>query len=296
MTTTRRAVLGAGAAIVVAAGGYYAYGQLTKVAPNFADIAYGADTRNLLDVYLPEGAGPFPFVVEIHGGAFKLGDKAGNPVQTEVLAAGIAIVRINYRFSSTAIWPAQGQDCLDAVAFIRAKAADYNLDPARMALWGQSAGAFLAVSTAISLAQSGAGAAALVDFYGPMDFSTMDSDMTELGMVAKMGQTSVEGSPESALLGFNVADDPAKARSIGPIARLEGASLSLPPVFIRHGEADDFIAHTQSKRLAEAWAKADPTAQVDFALVPGAGHGTSQFTAAGVVTPLVAFLTSALAP
>jgi acetyl esterase/lipase len=296
MTTTRRAILGAGAAIALAGAGYYAYGRLTRVAPQVANVAYGADARNVLDIYLPEGAGPHPFVVEIHGGAFKLGDKTANPVQAEVLAAGIAIVRINYRFSDTAIWPAQGQDCLDAVGFIRAKAADYGLDGARMALWGQSAGGFLAVSTAISLAEAGAPAQGLVDFYGPMDFSTMDSDMADLGMVAKMGQTSVADSPESALIGFNVADDPAKARSIGPIGRLDGKTLPLPPVFIRHGDADDYIAHTQSARLAEAWAKADPSAVVDFALVPGAGHGTSAFGEAGVVDPLVAFLKTALTP
>ena len=296
MKLTRRLVFGAGIAALLGAGGYWGYKRMTTLQPNFANLPYGPDARNVLDIYLPEGAGPHPFVVEIHGGAFKLGDKTSMPVQAEVLAAGIAVVKINYRFSSSAIWPAQGQDCLDAVAFLREKGPDYGLDPARMALWGQSAGGFLAVSTAISLAQQGASAAAVVDFYGPMDFSNMDADMAALGMTAKMGQTSVEGSPESQLLGFNVADDPAKARAAGPIGRLEGAALALPPLFIRHGDADNYIAHTQSQRLAEAWAKAAPSAAVDFALVPGAGHGTSEFNEAGVVGPMVAFLQGALTP
>jgi acetyl esterase/lipase len=294
MKITRRSALWAGLTAIAAVGGYFGYRKITTLAPNLANLPYGADARQLMDIYLPAGAGPHPFVLEIHGGAFKLGDKTAMPVQREILAAGIAIVRINYRFSSTAIWPAQGQDCLDAVAYLRAKGADYGLDSARMALWGQSAGGFLAVSTAISLAESGAPAQGVVDFYGPMDFSTMDADMTALGMTAAMGQTSVADSPESQLIGFNVADDPARARAIGPIGRLEGRQLPLPPAFIRHGDADNFIAHTQSQRLAEAWAKASPDAAVDFALVPGAGHGTSEFNANGVVDPLVAYLQTAL--
>lgn len=282
------------AAAILGAGGYYGWQRVTRVTPNFADIAYGAAVRNVLDIYLPEGAGPHPFVVEIHGGAFKLGDKTAMPVQPEVLAAGIAIVRINYRFSSTDIWPAQGQDCLAAVAFLRAYGADYGLDPARMALWGQSAGGFLAVSTAISLSEAGAPALGVVDFYGPMDFSNMDADMAGLGMVAAMGATNDIASPESQLLGFDVTLDPAAARAAGPVGRLEGVQIALPPILIRHGDQDNLVAHTQSERLAKAWAQSG--AVVDFALVAGAGHGTSEFNAAGVVTPLVAFLTNVLKP
>jgi acetyl esterase/lipase len=284
------------AAIILGAGGYYGWQKMTKVAPNFADLAYGENARNVLDIYLPQGAGPHPFVVEIHGGAFKMGDKTGFALQSELLAAGIAIVKINYRYSSTDIWPAQGQDCLAAVAFLRANGVDYGLDPARMALWGQSAGGFLAVSTAISLSEAGQPALGVVDFYGPMDFSNMDADMAALGMTAAMGATNDIASPESQLLGYDVTLDPKAARAAGPVGRLETLRLALPPILIRHGDKDDLVAHTQSERLAKAWVQTDPKAVVDFALVAGAGHGTSEFNAAGVVTPLTAFLTNVLKP
>ncbi len=296
MNITRRGLTYGIGAIALAGVGYWGWKKATTVPPTYANLAYGTDARNILDIYLPEGVGPHPFVLEIHGGAFKLGDKTANPIQTQVLAAGIAIVRINYRFSSTAIWPAQGQDCLAAVEFLRANAGTYGLDPARMAVWGQSAGGFLAVSTAISLAEAGKPAAAVVDFYGPMEFSTMDSDMAALGITAAMGQTSVPDSPESQLLGFDVASDPAAARAMGPVGRLEGQKLSLPPLFARHGDADNFIAHSQTQRLVEAWRASDPSTQIDFALVAGAGHGTSEFNASGVVGPLTAFLTNVLKP
>ena len=296
MKITRRGFgIGIGA-VALAGAGYWGWKKATTLPPTFANLVYGPDTRNVLDIYLPQGAGPHPFVLEIHGGAFKLGDKTANPVQTEILAAGIAIVRINYRFSSAAIWPAQGDDCLSAVAFLREKGAEYGLDPARMAIWGQSAGGFLAASTAISLAESGAPAQGLVDFYGPMDFSTMDADMAALGLTAAMGQTSVPGSPESDLLGYDVATDPAAARAMGPVGRLDGKALALPLLFARHGDGDNFVASTQTQRLVDAWRASDPNAQIDFALVVGAGHGTSEFNAAGVVGPLTGFLTDVLKP
>lgn len=284
------------AAAILAAGGYYGWKKMTTIAPHFANLAYGEDARNVLDIYLPQGAGPHPFVMEIHGGAFKMGDKTAMPLQSEILAAGIAIVRINYRLSGTDLWPAQGQDCLQAVAFLRAQGAEYGLDAARMALWGQSAGGFLAVSTAISLTEAGAPALGVVDFYGPMDFSTMDSDMAALGMVAAMGATNSISSPESQLLGFDVTLDPAAARAAGPVGRLDRLRMALPPILIRHGDQDNLVAHRQSAHLAKAWAQTDPKANVDFALVAGAGHGTSEFHAAGVVTPLVTFLTDVLKP
>lgn len=296
MNLTRRGFASVAGAALIAGAGYYGWQWASKTPPTHANLAYGPDARNVLDIYLPQGAGPFPFVLEIHGGAFKLGDKTANPLQPEILAAGIAIVRINYRFSSTAIWPAQGDDCLAAVAFLREKGADYGLDPARMVVWGQSAGGFLAASTVISLAEAGAPAQGLVDFYGPMDFSTMDADMASLGLTAAMGQTSVADSPESQLLGYDVATNPAGARAIGPVGRLDGKKLALPPLFARHGDADDFVASVQTQRLVDAWRASDPSAKIDFALVAGAGHGTAQFNSAEVVGPLTSFLTDVLKP
>jgi acetyl esterase/lipase len=116
------------------AGGYNVWGRLTMRAADHTDIAYGTGDRHKLDIYLPAGPGPHPFVVDIHGGAFKMGDKAMSALSEQVLAAGIAVVRINYRLTGTDIWPAQLDDCLAAVAFLRAMGGDYGLDPAQMAL------------------------------------------------------------------------------------------------------------------------------------------------------------------
>ena len=287
----RRALLGAGALAALGAVGYLGWQRLFTRQPDFADLAYGSGARQVLDIFLPQGSGPFPFVIDIHGGAFKIGSKTMSAPSEALLAAGIAIVRPNYRYSSTDIWPAQGQDCLAAARFVRDGAAGFRLDAGRFAIWGQSAGGFLAVSTALDLIEAGTPPQAVVDFYGPMDFSTMDADMAALGRTAQMGQTDPADSAESQLLGYAVGSNPAAAKAMGPIGRLEAmAPRALPPLFLRHGDADPLIAHTQSERLAAAWSRVDPQAPVDFALVAGAGHGGGDFDTDVVMGRLTAFL------
>lgn len=291
---TRRSILGGVAVVAAGYGGYLAYGWATRRRPDVVDLVYGADARQTLDIYLPEGTGPFPFVFEIHGGAFKIGSKTMSQVSATLLSAGIAIVRPNYRYSSTAIWPAQGQDCLAALQFVIDKAADYALAPERFATWGQSAGGFLSVSTGLSMVELGQPPRAIASFYGPMDFSTMDEDMAALNRTPAMGATNVAESAESQLLGFPVGDDPAAAQAIGPVGRLANMGpRDLPPLFVRHGDADPLIAHGQSERLVQAWAQVDPQTAIDFDLVAGGGHGGGTFDADAVMVPLRDFLLKA---
>jgi acetyl esterase/lipase len=260
-----------------------------------ADVAYGADPRQVMDITLPRQAGPAPVLMLIHGGAFRMGDKTDLAVPPDILEAGIAVVRVNYRLSGSAPWPAQGEDCLAALVHLQRQGAALGLDPARIVVMGQSAGAFLAVSTALSLVEIGLPPRGVVSLYGPMDFSTMDEDMATLGRTPAMGATDPADSPESQLLGYAVGTNRVAARAMGPIGRLERMNEPLPPILIRHGDADPLIADLQAKRLREAWLAADPGAQVDYKLVPGAGHGGAEFETGEVAADVLAFVTRRLA-
>jgi acetyl esterase/lipase len=285
----RRTLLIGGAA--AAAGGLALWRWRT---PGANDIAYGSDPRQVMDLTHPRGAGPAPVLVMIHGGGFKLGDKSELALWPELLDAGIAVVRVNYRLSDSAKWPAQGEDCLSAIVHLQRHGAALGLDPARIVLMGQSAGAFLAVSTALSLVEVGLRPRGVVSLFGPMDFSTMDQDMATLGRTPQMGATDAAESAESQLLGYAVGENRAAARSMGPIGRLSRLQEPLPPILIRHGDADPLIADLQAKRLREAWIAADPQAAVDYKLVPGAGHGGAAFETDPVRPEVVAFVQAAL--
>lgn len=120
--------------------------------PAFADVAYGPHARNVLDFWRAPSERPTPVLVFFHGGSFKAGDKANviaRPIFAECLKAGIAVVSVNYRFSTHAPFPAQMHDGARAVQFVRSKAQEWRIDPARIAVSGTSAGATLALWIAL---------------------------------------------------------------------------------------------------------------------------------------------------
>ena len=109
------------------------------------DLVYTelADRELHLDLYCPkdgeEGAPLKPVIIWIHGGAWREGSKE-NPRGLRFVKRGYGLASINYRLSREAKFPAQLQDCKDAVRWLQAHAEGYGLDPARIAVWGGSAG------------------------------------------------------------------------------------------------------------------------------------------------------------
>lgn len=285
MAMTRRAAL----ALMMAAG--VAAPALAR--PGLSDLAYApTSARNRLDVHLPPGAGPFPWLLDLHGGGFLTGDKRSLPVPQQVLAQGIAVVRMNYRLSNQALWPAQEDDVRAAIGFLNAKAAELGLIPGRMALGGRSAGAFLAVSAALTLAAAGRPPRAVVDFYGPMDFGSMDADMAKLGHKVRRAPADSAQSVESLLVGYPVGQRRAEATALSPVGRLGRMrpGTPLPALMIRHGAQDSIVSAGQAEHLRRAWAAVDPGAEIDFALLAHEGHGTAAFGRDAALLPMARFL------
>lgn len=208
-------------------GGMMANADTSSIENKWLDVAYAdvSETQKL-DIYLPnEGEGPFPVIIQIHGGAFKSGDKASGELTPALagLERGYAVVAVNYRLSGEAKFPAQINDIKAAIRFIRANAETYNINPDKIATWGGSAGGSLSALAGTSggveeLQDDSLGNAELsdsvqaaVDWFGPIYFSTMDAEFEELG-VTPVGVTSQSGSPESAYLGQTIGS--AKAESL----------------------------------------------------------------------------------
>lgn len=115
-------------------------------APTHANVSYGPSHRNLIDVWLAESDRPTPVLVSIHGGGFRGGNKSVHPLLLqECLSSGISVVAITYRLSGEAIAPAQFHDAARAIQFVRHNANAWNIDSARIASTGGSAGAGLSL-------------------------------------------------------------------------------------------------------------------------------------------------------
>jgi acetyl esterase/lipase len=234
--------------------------------------------RQVLDLYLPkEGAGPFPLVIWIHGGAWKAGNKDGcPPLRGGYVQQGYAVASLNYRLSQHAIFPAQIEDCKAAIRWLRAHAAEYGIDPDHFGVIGSSAGGHLSalVGTSGDVAKFDVGenldqssrVQAVGDYYGPTDFVQMDAN-------ALKGTRLIHDepqSPESLVIGgpIQAPENAAKVQAANPVAYV---TKDDPPFVIVHGDQDPAVPHHQSELLhAKLVAIGVPS---HFITVHGGGHG-----------------------
>jgi len=123
----------------------------------------------MLDAYLPAGE-RLPVVVFVHGGGWKSGYRSEFvPMALRLARQGFAAVTVSYRLSGEARYPAAVQDVQAAVRWLRAHAAQYRLDPQRVALAGGSAGGQIASLAGVTSAPGEV--AAIVNIDGLSDFS-----------------------------------------------------------------------------------------------------------------------------
>jgi acetyl esterase/lipase len=241
----------------------------------YGNIPYANDTlkKHLLDIYLPPtGKSSYPVVIWIHGGAWMLNDKyadmgyMANTIKG-LIDNGYAVASIDYRYSTTAIFPAQIQDCNQAVEFLYQHADQYKLDRDKLALIGFSAGGHLASLLALSNNNNVKAfypegkkphfkIKLVLDFYGPSDFLTIK------GHDSKDPQ-----SPLTLLLGGTVADNPGRAKKASPVTYIDKND---PPFLIVQGEKDESVNPEQSISLSALLTKAG--IKNELIIVPGAPH------------------------
>jgi acetyl esterase/lipase len=272
------------------------------------DIAYANQSNaQKLDLYLPdEGDGPFPVILSIHGGAFKGGDKGDGQVtpMLEGLKRGYAVVSVNYRLSQEAIFPAQIFDVKAAARWIRANAKQYKLNPDKIAAWGGSAGGHLSAMVGTSgdvkeledLTQGNANQSsrvqAVVDWFGPTDFLKMDEQLMA-GKVKNPQTHSIPDSPESELIGKNLADAPELVEAANPETYITSDD---PPFFIQHGLLDHLVPYQQSVNLAKKLEAIIGKEKVTLELLKDNDHGGPGFTTEQNINKVFSFLDQKIKP
>ncbi len=125
--------------------------SLDTSAAFFSDLAYGEDERQVVDLLVPDGEGPFPVLLQVHGGGFTQGDEddlyasaGGAALIDAFLAEGVAFANVEYRLleipdDEGVIKPLS--DVRTALQFLRHHSAQLSLDPERIVGRGVSAGA-----------------------------------------------------------------------------------------------------------------------------------------------------------
>ncbi|MHA3775446.1 alpha/beta hydrolase fold domain-containing protein [Verrucomicrobiota bacterium sgz303538] len=250
----------------------------TSSARELRDVPYvtNGHERQKLDLYLPAQNGAArPLVVWIHGGGWEGGSKNGCPAKAMV-NRGYAVASIGYRLSQHAIYPAQIEDCKAAIRWLRAHAQEYAIDPARIGVWGASAGGHLAAllgttgnirnfDVGENLNES-SGVQCVIDWFGPADFLHYGEP--------PWVQLDYPRSAVSKLLGGPVSNDPEKARRASPVYFVHAEAA---PFLIMQGDKDPLVPLQQSELLQAALKKAGVESQLR--IYPGAAHGGPAFSA-----------------
>lgn len=245
------------------------------------DLSYGDRARNVLDLWLPEGAEAPPLVLYIHGGAWFRGDKdqvEDYARREAMLAAGLAVATMNYTWSQQQTWPAQEEDIARAVAFLTAQAGTYGYDMERFAVWGQSSGAHLALWSGVMDARGDLGIDAIVSWYAPSNLHALWQDRID-DAVPGANEREPDPTPETQLLGVDALSGKDAADAASPEAQIGGLATpqAHPPVLLIHGTMDRRVSPLQSQRMRDTLAAAG--VPVTLLTVEGGGHGGDGFDA-----------------
>ncbi|MEQ8201641.1 MAG: alpha/beta hydrolase [Syntrophomonadaceae bacterium] len=265
------------------------------------DIPYAnISEAQKLDIYWPNKFdGPYPVIISIHGGAYLSGDKLGPDalVAWEGLQRGYAVVSVNYRLSSEAVFPAQINDVKAAIRFVRAHAQEYDLQADKIAVWGASAGGTLAALAGAAadvgeLSDPNLGnedqserVQAVVDWCGPMNLLVMDGQFQQSGINGILNNNPTSWG--SQYFGRLLTEVPEQAMKSDPETYITPDD---PPVFIQHGTLDNWVPVQQSIDYAAKLKPILGNDKVYLEIKEGAGHGGVPFNNRQNVAKVLDFL------
>jgi acetyl esterase/lipase len=228
-----------------------------------------------LDIVRPDGKGPYPAVVFIHGGGWGLGTRKDYSSEIERAAGqGYVAASIDYRLSVADEkgkvkhhFPDQVQDVKCAFRWLRANAKKYKIDPKRIGVVGSSAGGHLALMLATTAdhkefegdggnAGFSSAVQAVVHWAGPTDLAKMYPKTVEV--VRPFMARFLGGTPDQV---------PQIYQAASPINYVH---KNVPPILSLHGEVDEAVPLEQSKALQAKMKKCGATNEL--ILLKGQGH------------------------
>jgi len=244
--------------------------------PAHTDVAYDDDHKSqCLDVYLAKSDKPTPVMIYIHGGGWRAGSKKSVPgwLKALVTAGELSVVAVEYRFTDVATHPAQVNDCLRAVQFVRQHAEKWNIDSKRLGVTGGSAGGHLSAYVALHddvaqadsddpVARQSSRVSCAVSFAGPTDWTLLSS--IEHRHPAYRQLIGYEpGTPTREL-------KPSLIKDVSPISFV---TKDDPPVMQVHGDQDRIVPLKHATKLHAKLRSAG--VKTELVVIPGGTHSVS---------------------
>jgi acetyl esterase len=217
------------------------------------DIVYSERPQLKLDAFVPQVSKPVPAVIIVHGGGWEAGDKVTyvTPLFEPLARAGLAWFSIDYRLTPASTHEDQLADLRQAIRFVRAEHARFNIDPARIVLVGESASGQMVTL----IAAEDASLAGVISFYGVYDFLSMVTDTSPRSLLVRLFRRDVLDDDARALL-----------RQYSPLYR---AHKGMPPLLLVNGTGERLWAQGQvfARRLIDLGVRHETIA------LEGAPHG-----------------------
>src|SRR5438270_8534811 len=230
-------------------------------AEDFKDIVYKEvqGISLLMDAHLPDGPGPFTAAIVVHGGGCVAGDKQQyiTYLFKPLADAGFAWFSINYRLAPKYRFPAPAEDVERAIAYVKQHAAEFKINPERIALVGESAGGHL-VSYVGARNRRQSRVTAVVSMYGIHDFVS----------------ASVAWKPIPKEIYELFGIDAVDAQTVPVLVRASPVIYirrEMPPFLLLHGSKDEDVPHEQSVEMCQKMKAAG--AHCDLITIEGAPHG-----------------------
>lgn len=255
----------------------------------YLDVPYASEHEHQkMDIIIPnEGEGPFPVVINIHGGAWFFGDKRNIHTRSGIQLAfeGYAVATINYRLSGDAKWPAQIYDCKAAVRFLRANAEKYNLKTDKIGVISNSAGGHLAAMLATTEGQSefedlsmgnsdfSSSVEAVATWYGVFDLFNTEEYKKQLTRVGETFKYEDDGVTDR-LMGCKLKGNEDKYADASPISHI---NKNMPPMLIQQGTSDAVVPYLQAIEFFNKYVKYCGDENVHIDLLETAIHGDEAF-------------------
>lgn len=237
-------------------------------------IPYGpAGVRQQLDIYRPTHIpqGGCPVLLQIHGGAWMMGDKGGQalPLMYHLASRGWICVAANYRLSPSVGFPTHLEDCKRALCWVRRHGGDYGMDTDFVAVTGGSAGGHLSALMGLTANRPelqpdcpdvDTSVQACIPFYGVYDFLVRYDQHPNRRVYERFLTGKV--------LHESVHDNPALWDLASPVAQIHP---EVPPFMVIHGSHDSLAAVTEG-RVFSSKLREVSNSPVVYLELPGAEH------------------------